>query len=222
MRVEEAQDISTRVRALNLQAGTVCLNLGSSTKQFREIDQPHIHRLLIAPLEASGIIFVHCDMKSDEGVEMVGDVLAPEFQNRLVQRGAGLLLCCNILEHLTDPQAFATACANLVRPGGYAVVSVPLSYPYHPDPIDTMLRPTPEEIARLFPGWTIVHGAQVTSGSFWSELMAHRGGASRLLAHLARVLLPFYRPQNWVPMAHRLLWLFKPYKVSVVLLHKPA
>ena len=31
------------------------LNIGSSTKKFREVDQPHIHKHVFAPLEKRGV-----------------------------------------------------------------------------------------------------------------------------------------------------------------------
>jgi hypothetical protein len=127
MRAEEARHIADIVASIGLPPGCVCLNIGSSTRHFREVEQPHISADLIRPLEARGMRFVHCDMKADDGVDLVGNVLDAEFQRRMADDRADLLLCCNVLEHLTDPQAFATACASLVRPGGYMVVTVPYS-----------------------------------------------------------------------------------------------
>ena len=66
------------------------------------------------------------------------------------------ILCCNIFEHVEDRARFASICHDALRPGGYLVVSVPYSYPYHTDPIDTYLRPTPEEIAAMFPGYALI------------------------------------------------------------------
>lgn len=221
MRVEEARRIARIVASVGLEPGSVCLNIGSSTRRFREVEQPHIAGELIKPLEAAGVRFVHCDLKPDDGVDLVGNVLDPEFQRRMADRKGDVLLCCNILEHLTDPQAFADACARLVRSGGYMVVSVPLSYPYHADPIDTMLRVTPQQLAGFFPDWELVRGEIVKSQTFLEETLAQPGGAFTLAKHLAKVLVPLYRPNQWRTKAHRTLWLFRPYKISVALLRKP-
>ena len=140
MRPEEADMLAQWVRELGLARGSVCLNLGSSTKAFREQAQPHIAQRFIRPLERDGIRFVHCDMKQAEGVDEIGDILDPGFRSRLRSYGASLLVCSNLLEHLTEPQRFASACGDLVNEGSYALFSVPRSYPYHPDPIDTLLR----------------------------------------------------------------------------------
>lgn len=222
MRREEAQCIAELADVIGVQPGWVCLNVGSSTRRFREFEQPHIQAELIRPLEARGIRFVHCDLKPDEGVDLVGNVLDPEFQLRLAGLQPDLLLCCNLLEHLTDPQAFADACAGLVRAGGYLVVTVPFSYPYHADPIDTLLRLDPAGIAGFFPGWTLVRGEVVCSQTFLQETIGEPGGWWRLATHVAKVLLPFYRPAQWRGKASRLRWLFRPYTVSVALLCKPS
>lgn len=221
MREEEARRVSDLVAGLDLGGGSICLNVGSSTKHFREVAQPHITRELIRPIESSGICVIHCDIKEDEGVDLVGDVLDAEFQRDMAGKRADVLLCCNILEHLMDPRRFASACGQLVRPGGYMVVSVPLSYPFHPDPIDTMLRPTPAELSAFFPDWKMVVAEVLVSDTFLKETLRKDGGRSILLKHVFKVLVPFYRPRQWWPKAHRLLWLFRPYKSSLVVFQKP-
>lgn len=222
MRREEADALVRWVRELELEPGTVCLNIGSSTKQFREQEQPHISQRFIHPLESDGIRFVHCDMKQAEGVDEVGDVLDPVFRERLCRHEATLLVCSNLLEHLIEPQRFANACAELVRDGGYGLFSVPLSYPYHPDPIDTMLRLTPAGLAAMMPDWTLVRSGQIEAGNYWRDLREGGSPWSRLLRQAARVALPFYRPHQWRANASRLSWLMRTYRVSIALLQKPA
>lgn len=219
--VLEARAIARMIRDLHLPAGTVCLNIGSSTRQFREIDQPHNHVELIAPLQDSGIRFVHCDLKPAEGVDIVGDVYDPAVQAEMRAQDAGLLLMCNLLEHLTDPARFAATCGSLVRPGGHVVVSVPYSYPLHRDPIDTLFRPTPDEIAALFPGFEPVAKAIVDEETFLQEILRQPGGGAKLIKHLVQVLMPVYRFAKWQERAHRMLWLFRPYRVSVTILRRP-
>jgi hypothetical protein len=221
MRREEADTLARWVRELKLPPGAACLNIGSSTKEFRERQQPHITERLIRPLESDGIRFIHCDMKKADGVDEVGDLLDPSFRSSLKRHHASLLVCSNLLEHLTDPHQFADACAELVRDGGFGLFSVPLSYPYHPDPIDTMLRLTPAELATMLPDWTVVRSGQIEAGNYWRDLRESGSGWSRLFRQVGRVALPFYRPSQWRANASRLSWLFRPYRVSIVLLQKP-
>jgi SAM-dependent methyltransferase len=222
MRPEEADRLARWVRELRLAPGTVCLNIGSSTRHFREQEQPHIAERFLRPLESDGIRFVHCDMKHAEGVDEVGDILDPSFQERLKRYDADLLVCSNLLEHLTEPERFARACGQLIKPGGYGLFTVPLSYPYHPDPIDTMLRLTPDELAAMIPGWHVVKSDQIAAGNYLRDLYATGKPLVRLLRQIVRILLPVYRPRQWRPNAHRLLWLFRPFRLSMVLLRKPV
>jgi hypothetical protein len=221
MRPEEAETLAAWVRELGLEPGSVCLNIGSSTRHFRESEQPQIDRLFIRPLEEAGLRFVHCDMKKAAGVDEVGDILDPKFRARLKRHGAKLIVCSNLLEHLEDPLAFASASGDLVVEGGYGLFSVPSSYPYHPDPIDTMLRPSPGELAAMLPGWRVVKARELEVGNYWQDLKNSGRPLSRLVRHAARVALPFYRPDTWRTNASRLMWLFRPYSISIVLLEKP-
>ncbi|MEO7366144.1 MAG: hypothetical protein ABIW03_07485 [Sphingomicrobium sp.] len=222
MRPEEADTLTRWVRELALKRGSVCLNIGSSTREFREQGQPHISERFIRPLESDGIRFVHCDMKEADGVDEVGDILNPDFRSRLLSYDASLLVCSNLLEHLTEPAAFARACADLVAGGGHGLFSVPLSYPYHPDPIDTMLRLTPAALAAMMPEWEVVRSEEIEAGNYWRDLRDSGDGFSRLIRQVGRVAMPFYRPSRWRENASRLSWLFRTYKVSAVLLEKPA
>lgn len=221
MRREEAELIAEWVKSLDLAPGTVCLNIGSSTREFRSKSQPHIENVLIRPLEESGLRMIHCDMKDAEGVDEVGDLLDPDFRAKLRSYDAELMICSNLLEHLSDPEEFAQACGQLVKPGGYGLFTVPKSYPYHPDPIDTLLRLTPAELADLLPGWKAVKSEEIQAGSYLSDLRETGRGLTYFAKHIARVLLPFYRASQWKPLAHRLLWLFRPFRQSMVLLRKP-
>ena len=210
------------IAALPLAQGSTCLNLGSSTREFREETQPFIEQEVLAPLRARGCRIVNCDLKQDDGVDEEGDLLDPAFQQRLSAYRPDLVICSNLLEHLADPAPFADACGRIVRGGGVCLFTVPRSFPYHPDPLDTMFRPAPAEVARLLPAFDVVDEAEIAAGSLRADL-AEGGRPVRSLARqVARALLPFYRPTKWYPAAHSLLWLFRPYKVSLVLLRKPV
>ncbi len=220
MRIEEARAIARWIRELDLPRGSVCLNLGSSTGKFRREAQPHIHTELFAPLEEAGLVVVHCDAKDAEGVDEVGDLLDSAFRAKLRSHNAKLILCCNLLEHLEAPDAFARACGDLVRSGGHGIFSVPYSYPYHPDPLDNMLRPSPSELSGMLPGWVSLREEVIRGGNHWTDLRATGRPMVNLMRHVARVAMPFYRRSHWRHIAHRLLWLYRPFKSSVVLVRR--
>lgn len=219
MRPEEAELLARWALELSAPSpGDICLNIGSSTRRFREVDQPHITDRLLRPLEDAGICFVHCDLKESDGVDEVGDLLDPDVRDRLRRYNAKLLICSSLLEHLEEPDALVRAFGDLVVEGGYALVSVPSRYPYHTDPIDTMLRPSPDELAAMFPGWSVVRKCELEAGNYWRDLRQKGKPLRRLLRHVARVALPFYRRPTWWANASRLSWLLRPYKVSLVAL----
>jgi hypothetical protein len=221
VRIEEARALRQWISESGLPRGSVCLNVGSSTRHFRSEVQPHIEQELFEPLAAGGIRVIHCDMKAADGVDEVGDLLDPSFRARLREHNAQAMICSNLLEHLQDPRAFAEACGDLVVPNGLGFFTVPYNYPYHPDPIDTMFRPSPVELAEILPGWELERSQVLVSGTYRDDLRASGRPFGILLRQIARTALPFYRASQWHHIAHRLLWLFRHYSVSMVQLRKP-
>lgn len=195
------------------------LNLGSSTRAFREIDKPHIARELFAPLEAAGVTVVHSDLKQADGVDVAGDILDSAVQRDVAGRGFRCVLLANLLEHVRDRHAVAAACEAIVGPGGLIVATVPSSYPYHADPIDTGYRPSPAELGALFSASEIVAAEEVVGRTYKEDLMVRGSSVGRELAQTLKLaLIAFARPRSFAAKAHRWLWFSRPYKVSVVLL----
>lgn len=195
------------------------LNIGASTLQFRKVDRPWIHRDLIAPLEAHGVAITHLDLKAAEGVDIAADITTDEGFARAKAVGAKALMLCNILEHLLDPAALTHKAMALVEPGGLVVVTVPHSYPYHRDPIDTLFRPTPDEVAALFPGATIVKSEILPCGSYRDNVAARPW---ILLRPVLRFPFPFLGWTKWKRSMGKLYWLFNPYLITCVVLRTPA
>lgn len=217
MRFEEAEKIGRLLAQLPGDIGPV-LELGSSTAAFRTVQQPHIDRFIHAPLRARGVKVVHTDLRDGEGIDISGDIYEPDVRERLTSLGARTVLCCNIFEHVTDRSNFASICDEILRPGGFIIVSVPCRYPYHLDPIDTMYRPAPEELVDLFPGYKVEVAERVTGGSFWTDIDRRPVG---VLRSLARVLVLRGGWRESLSRLHRLTFLFRPYQVSVAVLGKP-
>lgn len=221
MLLEEAEWIGETLNRLPAQSISPCINLGASTRTLREIKQPYTVEKVLAPLSARNIKIVHSDIKSGEGIDVAGDIYDARVQMRLAAFRPRLILCTNILEHLRDPGGFARACSAILAPEGYILVSVPRSYPYHPDPIDTLFRPSPEEIATLFPGFTSISSGIVTCKTYLGEIARGRTTpaiAKRIVRDMIRTFVPFIKFRGWISQVHRYRWLFRPYEVSVVLL----
>ena len=81
-------------------------------------------------------------------------------------------MCCNVLEHVPNAGQLATAIQRLVAPNGYALVSVPFRFPYHPGPIDTLLRPSVDDLRRLFPELTETSAAEIRCESLLTYWLA--------------------------------------------------
>lgn len=218
LRVEEAEEIYRLISQCDLPVGSTILNIGSSTLEFRERIQPHISERLFAPLDRDGLSVIHCDIKSNPGVDLVGDVLDEKFQDELAKLAPSLVLCSNLLEHLSDRRPFVSALKRIVPSSRYLLVSVPNSYPYHGDPIDTLFRPTPEALAREFEPWRPVGMGIVESNSYWGDLVETGRPVRMLLRHLLSIVLGLRNPKMFFRRADRLRWLFRNYRVSVALL----
>jgi hypothetical protein len=195
------------------------LNLGSSTRAFRELDQPHVERALFAPLRRAGVSIFHCDSKKAEGVDLAGDVSDPEVTRALRARQFRCVLLANLLEHVPDRNAVAAAAEDIVGSTGLILATVPVSYPYHADPIDTLYRPRPAELAGLFARSRVLLAEEIVGPTF-GEALSEAGRA--LPAEVARtlgwLLLFPLRPRSCASKLHRWLWYSRPYRVALVLL----
>jgi hypothetical protein len=215
MRPEEAELLGKWLSSA--QDISPVIELGSATLEFRTEDKPHIDRYIHAPLRSRGVSVVHSDIKSGRGIDISGDIYDERVSSRLKAVGARAVLCCNIFEHVTDREAFAGICDKILAPGGKMIVSVPYSYPYHLDPIDTYFRPSPAEIAKLFPGYSVEKTAVVRSGNYLKDT-----GIKGVIRDILKSLLFRGGLEPTKARAHRLFWLFRPYKVAVAVLKKPS
>jgi hypothetical protein len=210
-----------RLREILLAEGEISplLNLGSSTRAFRERAKPHIERELFAPLRAAGVAVVHSDLKQADGVDVAGDTMDPAVRADLKARGFRCLLIANMLEHVADRAAVVAACEDIVGPGGLILATVPSSFPYHADPIDTGYRPRPEELAAAFPGCEAVLAEAVRGRTYKEEIAARGSSVWRELARTAGfALICFARPKSFRARLSRWRWYRRPYAVSLALL----
>lgn len=222
MRPTEARWIAQQLLAYPPERISPLINVGSSTAEFRERRKPHIDAEIFAPLRAAGVEVIHTDLKQQPGVDIAGDLLDPAVQAQLRARRPRAALCSNLLEHVPSPVAFARAITALLEPGALVIVTVPRSYPYHADPIDTGFRPSPDELAALFAGCTVRRAEVVADTSYSQELRAL--GARRGALKGLRNLVGAMRPRGDVGRSQRdhLRWLFKPYTTTCVVLERQA
>lgn len=195
---KEAAWIAERLAASDDAALGTIANVGSSTHHFRTVEQPWIDEILFAPLRARAVPVVNIDLKEAEGVDLSVDIFTDEGFAAVRARKPRTVLLCNILEHVWEPERMARRAFDLLEPGGRMIVSVPRSYPHHRDPFDTMYRPTPDEVLGLVPGARLVEGEILPTAYHWHDI--------------------FRNPRKL--QRKRALWLFTPYKVTMVVLER--
>jgi len=207
---------------------------GSSTGEFREKDQPWIDREIFAPARRAGRTVIHADLKPAPGVDLVGDLSDPAFRASLRALGIQSLLCANLLEHVPEPGQIAHGLLDILPPGGWLFVTVPRAFPYHPDPIDTLFRPSPSELAALFPGTELIAGEVLNCGTLTGytlrRLVSQPGAVvARIFSFLGprSASLPAHTPleasRTNVPPAtwgSYFPWLFRTLQVTAIVLRK--
>jgi hypothetical protein len=218
MRVIEAAWIGAALAEFSANALTPFLDIGSGGElSFAEAK-------IFRPLAERGVRVVHFDRQSFPWVDIAGDIFDPAVQRRLANLPVRGALFANVIEHLpkeTVPR-LPFLLRDILAPGAILVVSAPLSFPYHQDPIDTMLRPTPEQLAQLFAaaGFEPLRAEALSMDSFAKDL--NERGIAGWLHWLFRLMKPFRRRDKWLNAAHSALWLFRPYRQSLIVLRRGA
>jgi hypothetical protein len=194
------------------------LNLGSGSTEIREVVQPWIEDQVFRPLRLRGVDIVHVDMRAMPGVDVQADMTDPDDVLRLCDLRPGALLCCNLLEHVDEPDRLAHCCLDLLAAGGLVFVTVPFSYPYHRDPIDTMYRPNPAELGDLFAGARLLDGTILAAGVSYRDAVRERPWL--LLRHIWRFPVPFLSFEKWKRSMARLYWLAAEYRITCAVFEK--
>ncbi len=194
------------------------LNLGSSSTAVREAVQPWIEGEVFCPLRSRGVEVIHVDMRGLPGVDVLADLTNASDVLRLRTLRPKALLCCNLLEHVLEPERLARHCLDLLPTGGLVFVTVPFSYPYHRDPIDTMYRPDPDELAELFTGARLLEGTILGAGVSYRDAVRERPWI--LLRHVCRFPVPFLSFERWKRSMARLYWLVAEYRITCAVFEK--
>ena len=194
------------------------LNLGSSSALVRKAIQPWIDSEVFCPLRNRGVETLHVDMRALPGVDIRADLTDVADVRRLGALGPKALLCCNLLEHVLEPRGLAQHCLDLLPAGGLVFVTVPFSYPYHRDPIDTMYRPSPAELGELFADARLLEATILGAGVSYRDTIRDRPWI--LLRHFCRFPVPFLSFERWKRSMARLYWLAAEYRITCAIFEK--
>ena len=192
-------------------------NLGSGSAAVREAVQPWTEHQLFCPLRARGVEIVHVDMRAGPGVDVRADLTDPADVLRLSGLRPRALLCCS-LEHVAEPDRLARHCLAMLADGGLVFVTMPFSYPHHRDPIDTMYRPTPQQLAGLFAGARLLEGTILGTGRSYRDDVRQRPWL--LLRHVARFPVPFLSLEKWRRSMAKLYWIAAEYRIICAILER--
>jgi hypothetical protein len=215
MLIQEAQWLRDQLAKFTVEELSPLLDVGSSTKTFREIDQPYVHNLIFAPLLARGVEVKHVDLKSDEGVDVVGDIFNVADHAKLTALRPRSVICASMLEHVKNPAEALSRCLDVLPSSGLLFLTVPFSFPYHADPIDTMFRPSPEDIAEMARPHRMQQCDIVRGNTLLGEVRLLRS-FEKSAASVHPPLWRRLRPQS---LLHT-LWLFRPYKMTCAVIVK--
>lgn len=208
MFIEEAHWIRSRLAAASLPPGARVLDLGSSTLRYRTVLQPHITELVHEPLRGRGCRLTCADIKDGDGIDLVIDLSRKDLPDAVFARPYDLVICSNILEHVADRATFMRNVLRFCASPGLLLCTVPRTFPYHADPIDTMYRPSAAQLA-AFIGQTANVAVQDEDVVGIDDPSYYEFTPGRILDHLLLRSLRM-RVRGSIPLLH--------WKVSCVLL----
>jgi len=80
----------------------------------------------------SGLEYIGSDIRVGPGVDTILDV-----QNiNLPDESVGTVICCEVFEHIKDPQKAIREIYRILKPSGLAIISAPMHYHIHEEPND--------------------------------------------------------------------------------------
>lgn len=219
MQEVEAKWIEETLRAFPAEELSPILDIGSQTLAFRTQEKPYIQNDLFAPLMARGISIIHSDLQEGEGIDLSANLLEEEGFKQIKATAPRTIFCNNVLEHVLDPAEFANRCFALLPPGGRLIITVPRSYPHHRDPIDTMFRPTPEDIHALIDAPAEILASEIIETGSYRDNLRKRPWI--IYRQIIRLPFPFLGWTKWKRSMKKFYWMVWPYRQSCVVIQKP-
>jgi hypothetical protein len=213
MRFQESLKIQNIIKKQKPFANII--NLGSGNVEQLKKMKPWVSKNVFDIFKKQKAKILHVDAENFPGVNIVQDLSEPNslsFCDKL--KGSKLFILANVLEHIPKKAhaEFLKKIYSKMKSKDGLMITVPYDYPYHADPIDTLYRPTPEDLHKLLP-LTWLEGEIVSAGSYREEFR-HMD----ILKRIRKLLKPFWifqKPSKWLEN-HRLFYLFKPYQITIV------
>ena len=190
------------------------INLGSSNIKELGVKKPW-SQTIFEPYKNTNSKVIHVDSQKFPGVNIVQDLSLPNsFEIFKKLKGSKLFILTNVLEHIPKKAhvELFNKIENSMGKGDGLIVSAPYDYPYHPDPIDNLYRPHPIDLEKLIAlKWQA--SCIVICGSFMGEFK--NMSFHKKIRKLFKIFWPFQSLRRWLE-CHRLIYLFRTYKISIV------
>jgi SAM-dependent methyltransferase len=145
-----------------------------------------------ARIEARGGVYTGIDINQNAqgSVQLIADITDVPLPDSLFD----VILCTEVLEHVSDTHRAFGELARLVRSGGHIILTAPFVYPLHEEPFD-FVRLTPYQVRAL----ARLNGLQVVSllimgnelealATIWDNMWIRMGRPSHPLLRIIRLL----------------------------------
>lgn len=224
---EEAKKIGNILESYEKNDLNPVLEIGSSTYKFRNKIKPHIGKNIHSKLSNRGIKIILSDFKPDADIknpedQIIGDVFDERVFNKMLDVKPKCILLCNILEHVNNPNDLCKRILQIANKNTIIIVTVPFSFPYHQDPIDTLFRPSPKELVTNFTDVELIHEEIIQGTNFGEQLkeLSLFSAFLRIAKEVIKIIIHLITFQIKKIKYSRLFWFRKNYSVSLVVLKK--
>ncbi|MFM7559510.1 methyltransferase type 11 [Cylindrospermopsis raciborskii] len=215
---QEAEWLGKMIYSLDQDRIFPLLNLGSSSQNFREKQQPWIYQFLFKPAQQKGNLVIHTDLKQDLGIDLIGNLNDPQFLKTISGLNIKSVICSNLLEHIVNKEETCQNINSIIPENGYLFVTVPYQFPLHLDPIDTFFRPNINQLCELFPDLEMMEAEIISGGKLYQ--CTSTPGFLYVIIMIIRLLSPFYQPLRWLNSLRYSLWLFRDISVTCIVFRK--
>ena len=195
-----------------------CVNFGCGDVLKLKERSPHIEKNVFSFLNSRGCRVFHSDFQKYSGVDVVCDLTNPKSLQFVETLPAPrIILLSNVLEHI--PKGYlkkvVSNLQSIMSKGDHLIVTVPYRYPYHPDPIDNLFRPSSKELTNLFGSdFDWLERKEFDIGSY--KDVFYQMSPRKRIGRFLRLFWPFQKPKRYFSNMHRLTFLYRSYESSVI------
>lgn len=222
MLYQESLWISEQIKKILPENPFPVINLGSSTKKYRQITQSFMQKNIFDLIENEKENVIHIDMKEDEGVDLAGNLYDKNFQEKLKTYKAKLILCNNLLMYLEKDlrEELSQILYDILEKDGYLIVTNSYIFPPAHDPVEAYYRDSSKEMYKnLFSKFQLLEASEIEAHYTFYRFLKSKPKV--FLVKIALLFMPFYKFREWKFMLNYYLKNFnKNYAAACLFLKK--